>query len=337
MFAVRLHGPGDFRLEEIEEPIAGPDDVVVQVKACGICGSDLSYVATGGVSGPVSEPIGLGHELSGVIDTVGEHVVDLQPGMRVVINPMGGGNAIGNGAAEGAFAPRLLVRNARRGESVHPIPERLSFDRAALAEPLSVALHAVTRAQLQPQAKIAVFGAGPIGLGIVLFLKRQSFEDIVVIDMSDERLARARALGARVTLNPARDDVAQGLGEAHGRGDLFGWPVVDTGTFFEVSGAKPVIPSIIEMAPFHAKLVVVAVHHEPVPVSFLAALAKEMTITTSMAYPDEFPQVLETLLDETLDMSPLVSHSFGLNDFHDAFATAQDRDRSAKVLITFDA
>ncbi len=129
MKAIRLHGPGDLRLDEIEEPVPGPADVVVQVAACGICGSDLSYLRTGGVSAPVVDPIGLGHELSGTIAAVGDSVQKLAPGMRVIVNPMGGGNAIGNGSREGAFAPRLLVRNAAVGDGIHPIPDSLSFEK----------------------------------------------------------------------------------------------------------------------------------------------------------------------------------------------------------------
>ena len=336
MKAIRLHGPGDLRLDEIEEPVPGPADVVVQVAACGICGSDLSYLRTGGVSAPVVDPIGLGHELSGTIAAVGDSVQELAPGMRVIVNPMGGGNAIGNGSREGAFAPRLLVRNAAVGDGIHPIPDSLSFEKAALAEPLSVSLHAVNRAGVHPGSKVAVFGAGSIGLGIVLFLARRGIEDLAVVDVSDQRLARARALGASVTINPARDDVAAELGGLHGRSELFGWPVVGTDTFFEVSGAPAVIPSIIGMAPFHASLVVVAVHHDPVPVNFLMALGKEMTITTSMAYPNEFPEVLATLATG-VDVAPMISHRFPLDAYAQAFAVAQDREASGKVLITFPA
>jgi threonine dehydrogenase-like Zn-dependent dehydrogenase len=157
-----------------------------------------------------------------------------------------------------------------------------------------------------------------------------------VIDVSEQRLQRARALGARATVNPVREDVATRLGEIHGRGELFGWPVVNTTTFFEVSGAPPVVPAIIAMAPFHAELVVVAVHHEPVQVNFLLALGKEMTITTSMAYPDEFPEVLATLASGA-DVSPIVSHRFPLGAYAEAFRVAQDREVSGKVLVTFPA
>jgi 2-desacetyl-2-hydroxyethyl bacteriochlorophyllide A dehydrogenase len=336
MKAVRVHGPDDVRIDEIATPVPGPNDVVVRVAASGICGSDFTYVATGGVSGPAGEPFGLGHEFAGVVEAVGDAVERVTPGMRVIVNPMGDGNGIGNGAPEGAFAPHLLVRNATLGSSILPIPDDMPFDRAALAEPLSVALHAVNRANPSPDDKIAVFGAGPIGLGILFFLLRRGITDVVAIDMSDDRLARARALGARHTLNPARDDIAEALGAIHGTGTLFGWPVIGSNLFIEASGGAPVIPQIIGMAPFASRLIVVAVHHKPVPVDFQMALGKEMTITTSCAYPNEFPAVIEALADPNFDIAPMVSHRFALDDFMEAFATARDKDRSAKVLITFD-
>lgn len=337
MKAIRVHGPDEFHLDEIPEPAAGPGDIVVRVAACGICGSDMTYIATGGVAAPATEPFGLGHELSGVIETVGGEVADLVPGMRVIINPMGNGNAIGNGAPEGAFAPRLLVRNASRGDSVHPIPDDLPFERAALAEPLSVGMHAVNRAAPEAKDKVAIFGGGPIGLGVLLFLRRRGIDDVIVIDMADQRLDRARNLGAAATINPSQEDVAEALGRHHGTDSLFGWPVIGTNRFFEVSGAASVIPDIVAMAPFHAQLAVVAVHAEPVPINFQMVLGKEMTITTSMAYTNEFPAVLEALNDPDFDVAHLTSHRFQLDDFSEAFATARDTSTSSKVLVTFDA
>jgi len=335
MRAVRIYAPGEFRVDSVPEPAPGPSDVVVRVHACGICGSDLSYVAAGGVQGPVSEPFGIGHELAGVIEAVGGDVAGFAPGMRVVVNPMGDGNAIGNGGPEGAFAPRLLVRGATEGGSILRIADHLSFERAALAEPLSVALHAVNRSEAKPGDKVAVFGVGPIGLGIIVFLKARGVDDIVAIDLSDERLSRAATLGARATINPSRDDVRERLGDLHGAGSLFGWHVVGTNRFFDVSGAPGVIPQIIELAPFHARLTVVAVHKHKVEVDFQMALGKEMMITTSMAYPDEFPAVI-ALLESDADLSPLISHRFPFAQFDEAFAAASDASRSAKVIVTFE-
>ena len=335
MQAIRIHGPSDLRCDTIDEPHVGPNDVLIKVAAAGICGSDLMYTKVGGVSAPVSEPIGLGHELAGYIHKIGDNVRDLQLGMRVIVNPMGSGNAIGNGMVDGGFAPFLRVCNARLGDSIHLIPDHLSFENAALAEPLSVALHAVNRADVDDSTKAVVFGAGPIGLGIVSWLHQKGLKDIVVVDMSDQRLQRAKALGAAFTINPARDDLKEKIGEAHGIGQHFGQPCVNTNVFFEVAGARNIIPDVINLARFHAKLVIVAVYHEAVAVNFQSALAKEMTFITSMAYPNEFPTVISMLTDPNYDPTPMISHRFPFDKFFDAFAMAQDREHSAKVLVTF--
>lgn len=333
MRAVRVHGPADLRIDEIAEPVIGASDVIVKVAVAGICGSDVTFARIGGVAAPTREPFGLGHELAGTIVQVGDAVRGISIGQRVIVNPMGDGNAIGNGIPDGAFAPLLRVCNATVGGAIHPIPDGLAFEHAALAEPLSVGLHAVNRSGCAPGDRVVVFGAGPIGLGIVLFLKERGITDIAVVDMSDQRLERARRLGAVVTINPANSDVAAELGEAYGAGNVFGWPVVQANIWFEVSGAAAALQSIIRLAPFHARMVVVAVHHEPVPVDFQMALGKEMSIVTSMAYPDEFPEVIRALTSGRIDLDPLISHRFGFAQFMHAFAVAQDRSLSAKVMV----
>ena len=134
--------------------------------------------------------------------------------------------------------PLLLVRNAVVGDGIHPIPDSLPFEKAALAEPLSVSLHAVNRAGVQPGSKVAVFGAGSIGLGIVLFLAAARHR-------GHRRRRRIRsAARSRPCARRERDDQpgarrrrGSGSVRLHGRGELFGWPVVGTDTFFEVSGA----------------------------------------------------------------------------------------------------
>jgi (R,R)-butanediol dehydrogenase/meso-butanediol dehydrogenase/diacetyl reductase len=336
MKALMLHGPNDLRLDERTVPQPGPTDVVVRVRACGICGSDLSYAIVGGIAGPTPHPMGLGHEVAGTIESVGPKVKGLEPGMRVVVNPMGDGNEIGTGVIEGAFAPYLFVRNATLGGSVHLIGD-LPFETAALTEPLSVARHAVNRASVGPHSKVVVFGAGPIGLGITLWLKEAGVTNVIVVDMSEQRLERARALGAALTLVPTRDNINQAIGDRHGRGEIFGWPTVGTDVFIEASGAARVIPDIIGMARFQASLIVVAVHHQPVPINFQMALGKELTISMSLAYPDEFGEVVSVLQSGRVDVEPLISHQFAFDDVLSAFDTAKNIDLAAKVMVNFEA
>ena len=137
MKAVRLHGPGDLRVDDIPAPVTGPKDSLVRPSVVGICGSDVSYTAHGGVTEALKSPIGLGHEVAGVIQTVGSEVSNLKVGQRIVVNPMGDGNATGNGAPEGASSSLMIVRNATAGGGVLPLPEALSFEDGALVEPLA--------------------------------------------------------------------------------------------------------------------------------------------------------------------------------------------------------
>lgn len=337
MQMVRVHGRDTVKLDEVARPEPGARDVIVRVARCGLCGSDLGYIASGGVAAPATEPFGLGHELAGTIEAAGAEVRGLSPGMRVIVNPMGDGNMIGAGAPEGAFAPLLRVANATLGGSIHPIPDDMDWGSAALAEPLAVALHAVRRSEAKADDKIAVFGAGPIGLGIIFFLHREGFRNIVSIDRSAERLERARRLGAQVVVNAATEDVTRRLGEIHGQSELFGWNMVGTNLFFEVAGAPAVLPSIVEMAAFHSRVVMVAVHHEPIAIDWRMALGREMTFVTSMAYPDEFPEVIAAISEPGFEPDAFISHLFPLTRFDEALAAARDKDRSAKVMIACDA
>lgn len=337
MKAIRIHGPDDLRFDDIPLPEPGPADVLVRVAVAGICGTDVTFTKVGGVAAPTTEPFGLGHELAGTVAAVGAEVRGIAPGDRVIVNPMGDGNGIGNGAPwGGAFAPYLLVKNASVGGAIHPIPDSLPFERAALAEPLSVATHAVNRSGARPGDRVVVMGAGPIGLGIVFALARRGVKDIAVVDMAERRLERARALGAGTTVNPTRQDLFDALCAHFGKGDVFGWPVAGANLWFEVTGVGSVLQSLVTMAPFHAKLLIVAVHHEPVPVNFQIALAKELSFEMSLAYPDEFPAVIEALCDPDTDIGPMISHRYPMEDFMAAFAMAQDKQNSAKVLVTCD-
>lgn len=332
MQQVRLHGVNDVRVDRVDVPVAGPVDAVVKIDACGICGSDLGYVAKGGLQGPTAEPFPLGHEMSGVIVAVGADVKNLQVGMRVVVNP--DDNMIGNGGREGAFAPYLLVRNAQRDFNLYEIPAHLSPAIAALTEPLAVALHGVNRAEVKPGHKVVVFGAGSIGLGAVIGLRQRGVTDIVVVDVMDSRLELAKQFGASATVNPTRDDLGAIVGREHGTSQMFGWPMVNTDVFIDAAGAAAPLQQAVAMCRSGARFVIVAVHKQPVPLDLVMVMAKELVITGSIAYPrDEFAEVIAMLSAGSVDVSPLISHRFPLERFPEAFKTAQDTAHALKVMI----
>lgn len=332
MLQVNIHAPGSFSLDEVAAPVPGERDVVVDVAACGICGSDLGYVAMGGLTGP-GVPMPLGHELAGTISAVGAAVTGVEVGQRVVVNPMGAGNQIGNGGPEGGFAPQLLVRNAAAGDALLALPDALSFEQGALVEPLSVATHGINQADLKPDSRVVVLGAGPIGLAAVAVLKYRGLRDVAIVDLSEQRLERARALGADHTLAGGRP-LASLLGDIHGSVEFFGMPVPATDVYIEATGARPVVEDVLQSIRPGGTLVVLGLHKEPVSLDLVNLLAREITIKGSMAYPTEFPEAIDMLASGRVDLSPMISHRFSLDRFDEAFATASDPVRAAKVMVT---
>lgn len=331
MKQIRLHGPEDVRLDEVPEPEPGPRDAVVRVAACGICGSDVGYVKLGGVAGPTRRPLPLGHELAGVIEALGAEVSGLRAGDRVVVHPGAAGNRIGNGGPEGGFAPRLLVRNAAAGGSLFAIPDGMPFEVAALAEPLGVGMNAALRSDARAGEKAVVFGAGPIGLAAVATLADRGVADVIAVDLSERRLALARALGAHATLNPAREDVWQGVRARHGEALLLGARMAASDAYVEASGASAVIGEVLQHAKGEARLSVVALHRAPVPVNFLLVMMKQLTLRGAMEYPEDFGATLALLARR--DLAPMITHRFPLARFADALAVARDADASGKVMI----
>lgn len=334
MKQVNVHGPQDVRLDDVAEPEPGARDAVVRVAACGICGTDLRYVRLGGLVGPTKRPMPLGHEVAGVVEAVGLEVTDLSPGARVVLHPTARGNRIGNGGPEGGFAPRLLVRDAAAGESLYAIPDSLPTDLAALTEPLGVGMNAVDRSEARPGERVAVFGAGPIGLAAVAALRDRGVEDVVAVDLSARRLEIARALGARATIDASREDPWARLRDLHGEEPVLGAPMAGTDAYVEASGAPAVIPQALQHAKSRARLAVVALHDREIPVQFLLVMMKQLTIRGAMEYPQDYAGVIALLT--RWDLSPMISHRFPLGRFHDALALAQDPHAGAKVMIELD-
>ena len=332
MQQVRIHGPDEVRIDEVPSPEPGPRDVVVRVKACGICGSDLGYITDGYAAMPTGQPAPIGHEFSAVVERVGSEVRGFAPGARVVVNPIAGANDIGNGGDAGAFAPEVLVREADSGTSLFAIPDELSFEHAALAEPLGVGMHAVEQAEVKPGDKVAIFGAGPIGLMALATLCHRGVEDAVIVDLSEARLEIARKLGARHALHAQRDDVWAVLRELHGTELWMGKiPMVATDAYIEASGSAAVLEQMVAQARPGARISLVALHKQPEPVNLILLMAKELTLRGSMAYPDDYTKMIRMLCE--VDLSPALTHRFALADFHDALATARNAEVAGKVLV----
>lgn len=331
---LNIHGVGDVRLDPAEPPRPGDSDVVVKVKACGICGSDLTYIKVGGIHRKPGGVTPIGHEAAGEVVAVGGGVEGVSLGQRVVINPMMTSSYIGSGGPEGAFTEEVLVKDARLGASLLPIPDELPFEVAALAEPMAVGLHGVNRAQVRPGDKVVVFGCGPIGLAMVLWLLDRGVTDVVALDLAPERLARAKALGARAVINPAKEPVRERLLELHGSARLFSREAVGTDAYIDAAGAPNILSDVVGMAKLHSRLVVTAAYMKPVTIDLGAMLTTEMTITTAVGYPSEMPEVVAALPRLTEKARSLISHRFPFEKVIEALGVA-GTPASAKVMIDF--
>ncbi|MCE7796880.1 zinc-binding dehydrogenase [Sphingobium sufflavum] len=335
MRILNIHDVNDVRLDERTAPVAGDRDVVVQVKACGVCGSDLTYIKYGGIMRKPGGVTPIGHEAAGEVIAVGKDVEGITIGQRVAINPMNTPSNIGSGGPEGAFTEQMLVQDARLGDNLLPLPDDLPYEIAALTEPLSVALHGVNRGQVKAGDKVAVFGCGPIGLGMVIWLVDRGAH-VVALDLAPERLERAKALGANAVINPTTENVREKLIDYHGAGRVLNRDAVGTDVYIDAAGAPNLLSDVVDMAKFQSRLVITAAHMKPVEINLGRMLTTEMTITTAVGYPDEMPVVVAALPRLKDKLEQLISHRLPLGDVLEGLKIAATP-QSAKVMIECDA
>ena len=334
MKLLNIHGVGDVRLDEYARPAAGPKDVVVKMKATGICGSDLSYIKFGGMPVEPGGTTALGHEGAGEVMEVGAEVEGIWVGQPVIVNPMNTPSNIGSGGPEGAFTEELLVREARLGDSILPIPEGIPYDVAAMCEPLAVAMHGVNRAEVKPGDKVVLFGCGPIGLGMVLWLVDRGVTDVIALDLAPERRERAMALGARAALDPAGIDLRAELLKLHGEARSFNRHGPDTDVYIDAAGAPNILNDVVCMAKFHSRMVITAAYMKPLEFHAGRMLTSEMTITTAVGYPTEFPDVIAAMPRLKDKIASIISHYVAFDNVLDGLKIAATP-QSAKVMIEF--
>jgi threonine dehydrogenase-like Zn-dependent dehydrogenase len=335
MKRLNIHGIGDVRLDAYERPEAGPRDVVVRMKSVGICGSDLTYIKVGGMPAEPGGQTALGHEGAGDVLQVGAEVTGIAVGDAVIVNPMMTPSNIGSGGPEGAFTQELLVREARLGDSILPIPAGVGYDVAAMCEPLAVAMHGVNRAEVKPGDKVVVFGCGPIGLGMLLWLNDRGITDVVALDLSEERLARARAIGVQAALDPSKVDLRAELARLHGEVPSYGRVGVGTDAYIDAAGAPHILSQVIMMAKFHSRLVITAAYMKPLEFPAGRMLTSEMTITTAVGYPTEMPEVIAAMPRLNDRIAAMISHTLPFEDVLHGLEIAATP-QSAKVMITFE-
>ncbi|MGW5469609.1 L-idonate 5-dehydrogenase [Streptomyces chartreusis] len=340
MLGCVIHGQGDLRVEELPVPLPGPGQALVAVRYGGVCGSDLHYWRHGGVGDfRLREPMLLGHEVVGTVVAYGDGASGPLAGTAVAVHPAtpcgrcpecvdGRRNVcrdtryLGSAArfphVQGGFAARVVVP----ADQLRPLPAGLDLRRAALAEPLSVALHAVRRAGDVAGRHVLVTGAGPIGCLVVAAAKAAGAASVTVTDLLPAALEYARAAGADTVVRADEQDDA-------------GWPA-EVDVAIEASGVAAGLDTCLRLV--RRGGVVVQLGMLPPGQSPFAGnlvVSREIELRGAFRFDTEFDAALELLAVEG-SFDGLVSAVVPVRRAEEAFALAADRSRSCKVLLDFE-
>jgi L-iditol 2-dehydrogenase len=323
------------------ELVAGPDEVVVKIRACGICGSDLHGMD--GRSGRRIPPIVMGHEAAGVIAEVGRDVQGWKPGDRVTfdstefcgacsaceqgnVNLCANRRVLGVSCGEyrrqGCFAEVVVVP----ARILHGIPDALDFDRAAFAEPVAIALHAVSLAPAAIDEPAVVIGAGLIGLLVIQALKARGWRKVIAVDLDESRLVLARELGASQVFSADQENLAMHLREICG-GD-------GAGIAFEVVGAAAPVELAIRCVAKGGTVVLVGNLQPSVPMPLQEVVTRQITLRGSCACAGEYPEAIRRIGDGSIRVEPLLSAAVPLAEGGEWFARLADpREGLLKVIL----
>ena len=333
MKAAVFYGARDIRVEEVEKPRIEVNEILIKVKACGVCGSDLHTYKLG-IFPENGVPIGngrmiLGHEYSGDVVEVGEGVEGVKVGDRVTAVSMGG------------FAEYVKAFCFLNGNVFH-LPPEVSYEEAATNEPLATSLHAANLANPAEGDTILIAGAGIIGLGILQVLKAKQPNRVIVSDISEKRRVMARQLGADIVIDPTAGDlyeqVTQIVGTVPTMYSTARTPALEIAIdcVGRAQGAAgiPVLDQLLNIVREGAKVVLVAAYEENVSLNPNYIMGKGLRVLGSVAYgPEELAGALELIRSRKVDRKPLISHQFSLDKAKEAFETQLKVKESIKVLV----
>ena len=323
--------------DDVPDPIPGPGQVLVGVRSCGICGSDLHFARHGdqvlSLSDEMAGSLGgstnvdlnhdvfMGHEFSAEVLEAGPDTETLPPGTLVTSIPVliSGKHVepiVYSNRTLGGYAERMLLS----APLLLPIPNGLDHRHAALTEPMAVGLHAVNKSGIQPGEPALVVGCGPIGIAVIAALRTRGVESIAAADFSPKRRELAATMGAHQTLDPAQ-------------GSPF--DIVTPAVVFEAVGVPGIIDDLMRRARHGARLVVVGVCMQPDTMHPFFAIAKEINVQFVLAYdPNEFADSLRAIAEGDIDVTPVITGDVGLEDVGQAFDDLAEPERHCKILVT---
>lgn len=343
MKAVVIHAAKDLRIEERETEPLGPGQVEVAIEAGGICGSDLHYYNHGGFGTVrVREPMILGHEVAGTIKALGEGVSGLAIGDRVAVSPSRPCNACDyclkgqqnhclNMRFYGSAMPMPHIQGAFRQRLVaeawqcHKVAEGVSINEAAMAEPFAVTLHAVTRAGALTDKRVLVTGCGPIGALAIIAARAHGAREIVATDVMDAVLKKALDVGADRVINVAEN--AEELAAYSANKGYFD-------VQFEASGNQSAVRAGLEALRPRSTVVQLGLGGD-VAIPQNMVVAKEIEMKGTFRFHEEFGLAVDFINRGRVDLKPLLTGTFGLDEAVTAFETAGDRTKSMKVQLAF--
>lgn len=337
MKATVFYGRRDIRTEEVEKPKIQDNEILINVKACGICGSDLHMYKLNLFTPILTRPLkkgGIpGHEYSGVIEEVGKNIKRLKVGDRVV--------ALSNGGMA-EYVPVPITY----GSNVYKLPPSVGYEEAATLEPLANSYHALMKGKPFNGANIVIYGAGAIGLGIIQCLKALGIKPnkLIMIDLSESRLKLAKELGADVIINAKKENVPSKIMKIVGPMPTFGpaiFPMPKVDIVYDCVGyikdqkAPLVIQQAINMVRSYTGTVVVhGIFEESIQLDLTFMIAKQVKVIGSFGFtPLEMKKSIKLLENKQVDRSKIISHEFSIDKAKKAFETQCDTNESVKVLI----
>ena len=345
MEALVIHAPGDLRVETYPTPPTGTGQLRVRVRCGGICGSDLHYYQHGGFGTVrIQEPMVLGHEVAGVVEEAGPDAGGFAAGDRVAISPSRPcglcrycqqglqnhcldmryyGSAMRTPHVQGAFRQEIVVEHWQ----AHRLADSVSDGEGSMAEPLSVALHAVRRAGPLLGKRVLVTGCGPIGALAIIAARRAGAAHIVATDVGAHTLGKALKVGADEVVNVAEEP--EGLRRF----------TVDKGSFdvlLEASGNPRALVGAFEALRPRGIIVQLGLAGGEIQLPINTIVAKEFDLRGAFRFHEEFAIAVELLNKGLVDVKPLISATVPYRDATRAFKLAADRSQAMKVILNFD-